>query len=173
VWLVAAEPGGSGGPRRVLAQVKNNLAPPQPSLAFEVAQGAEGVTGLNWVGPVALTADSLLARPRPGRPAQPRDAARAFLKEALAGGPLTSDELWERVEAEGLSVTTVQRAKKEVGIRNEWVMTDGRPVSYWLLGKQELPATVRPQTERDRWDIELRRALKSDPPSNPLDVDDP
>src|SRR5262249_20581869 len=35
-WLVAEESAGSA--RRVLAQQKNNLAPPQPSLAFEVAQ---------------------------------------------------------------------------------------------------------------------------------------
>ncbi len=173
-WLVAAEPDAaapSGPARRVLAQVKNNLAPPQPSLAFEVAKAEGGATELRWAGTVAFDADALLERRRPTA-VSPRDAARDFLKEVLAGGPLTSQALWKRVQDEGLSVSTVLRAKKVMGVRSRWVSVAGRVVSYWLLADQDLPAEVLPQTERDQREVDVARLLRTDQSHNPLDADD-
>jgi hypothetical protein len=166
-WLVADLPDAPGSARRVLAQVKNNLASPQPSLAFEVTAEDGGPARLLWSGPVPLGADVLLGRPRAA--AKPRDAARAFLEEVLADGPLTSQDLWQRVQAEGLASATVKRAKKLLGVRSQWVKVDGRAVSYWMLEGQNLPPEVKPQTEQDQLDIELDRILREDGPGNPLD----
>ncbi|HKI31853.1 MAG TPA: AAA family ATPase [Gemmataceae bacterium] len=178
-WLVAADPDAAADPsdpsppaRRVLASVKNNLAPPQPSLAFELGREEGAAMALTWVGPVAVTADALLARPRRVPATPPRDVARAFLKEVLAGGPLTSQDVWQRVREEGLSVSTVRRAKKELGVFSRWLKVDGGVVSYWLLPGQNLPAEVKPQTLQDAMDVELKRLLKTDLPHNPLDEDD-
>jgi hypothetical protein len=173
-WLLADEPNMAEAPgpaRRVLAQVKNNLAPPQPSLAFQVARADGGATALHWAGPVALSADTLLLRRLPAD-APRRDAACAFLQRVLAGGPLTSQDLWRRVRDEGLSVSTVRRAKKELELRSQWVKVNGSVVSYWLLPDQDLPAELQPQTEQDRMDVELGRLLKTHRPRNPLDEDD-
>jgi putative DNA primase/helicase len=173
-WLVAAEPDAADPPtpaRRVLAQVKNNLAPPQPSLAFEVARTDSGSTALHWAGPIAISANALLERRRQVV-VTPRDAARAFLERLLADGPLTSQEVWARVQGEGLSEMTVRRAKKELEVRSHWVKVDGRVLCYWLLFGQQLPAEVKPQSEQDRRDIDIARLLASRQPDNPLDADD-
>jgi hypothetical protein len=74
VWLVAEEAEGSC--RRVLAQVKDNLAGPQPSLAFEVVRPAAGAPTLTWHGPVAVTAQELQARPRRPDRASGREETR-------------------------------------------------------------------------------------------------
>src|SRR5262249_35665517 len=126
-WLVAEE--AEGSPRRVLAQVKNNLAAPQPSLAFEVAQPAGGPPTLTALGPVALTGDGLLARRHPRRPGpepQALEVALAFLAEVLAGGPRPVNDVWARAQPVGLSEITLRRAKRELGVRSVWVKEDGR-----------------------------------------------
>src|SRR5439155_15801283 len=48
-WLVAADP--EAPARRVMAQVKNNLAPPQPSLAYEVRAADGAPPAVAWLGP--------------------------------------------------------------------------------------------------------------------------
>jgi hypothetical protein len=168
-WLVADRPDAAGPARRVLAQVKNNLASPQPSLAFEMTAEEDGPVCLSWSGPVPLGADGLLGRQRPA--ARPRDAARAFLEEVLANGPLTSRDVWQSVQAEGLSDRTVSRAKKLLGVRSQWVKVDGRAVCYWMWRGQHLPPEVKPQTEQDRLDVEVDRLLRADETGTPLDDD--
>src|SRR5207248_6481150 len=81
-WLIAADPKVPG--RRVLAQEKNNLAPPQPSLAFEIVDAGGDLPSVSWLGTTDWRADALLAAAsaRPPRP-QPLDCAREFLAEAL------------------------------------------------------------------------------------------
>src|SRR5215831_7577883 len=56
-WLVARDPHAPA--QCVLAQVKNNLAPPQPSLAYCVQEQEHGPPLLAWLGPHPLTADQL------------------------------------------------------------------------------------------------------------------
>jgi hypothetical protein len=137
-WLVAEEAEGSD--RRVLAQVKNNLAGRQPSLAFEVSQPDGAAPTLRWLGPVAVTADELQARPRrPGREAEALASATAFLAEVLADGPLSVRDIWDRAQGHGLSRRTLGRAKDEMGVRLMLVREDGRTVGYWLLPQHEAP----------------------------------
>jgi hypothetical protein len=131
-WLVAERHEQPG--QRVLAQVKNNLVAPQPALAFEFVETKAGPTTLRWLGPVADTADDLLAsQKRRGQKPEKRNSAQSFLRELLAHGPMTSRAIWEIVKVEGFSVRTMQRAKRALRIETSWVMENGNMVSYWQL----------------------------------------
>jgi hypothetical protein len=172
-WLVAADPDAPGDPakpaRRVVAQLKNNLAVPQPSLAFEVRTAAGAPPTLTWLGPCPLTADDLLAR-RPGRPAAALEEAQGFLAAALADGPLTSDELWARAREQGVSERTLYRAREPLEVSIIRRFQDRRPVVYWLLPHQKLPADASGDLELDELDESLRRlTAECRARRNPLD----
>jgi hypothetical protein len=165
-WLIAPDPHTPG--RRVLAQVKNNLAAPQPSLAFEVRAPAPGAVAVDWLGECAWAADQLTAGP--GLPAGgelPR--ARAFLEAALQAGPRTTRELWVEALGHGLSRRTLFRAKSDLGIRSEEVAVGGKRHTYWLLADQHLPDTI-PAEDRfpdlEAWFARMRQQF---PPLTPLD----
>jgi hypothetical protein len=143
VWLVAPDPLAPG--RLVLAQQKNNLAPPQRSLAFQLVGPAGAEPTVSWLGPCDWTAQQLLAAAPPAAPLPPRDRAREFLESFLAGGPRTSREVWAAAQEQGLSERTLNRAKQEIPVRSVWVTTGGTRVSYWLLPSQQLPDTVPPE----------------------------
>jgi hypothetical protein len=170
-WLVARE--ADGPARRVLAQVKNNLAPPQPSLAFEVTQPEGGAPALNWLGPVEAVADDLVGGPRRRGP-EPvkRRSAIAFLTDVLAGGPLAVRAIWERALKEGLGSKTVRDAKRDLGIRTVMVVEDGRRVHYWLLPGQTMTGHGKAAEEMDEIDRQLRELSEMYPPRTPLERDD-
>jgi hypothetical protein len=162
-WLVAEEPGGSA--RRVLAQVKNNLAPPQPSLAFEIEQGPNGSAMLHWLGPVAASADVLLAQERLTRELAPCETASAFLSEVLADGPVAAREIWRRAEQEGISLRTLRRARQTLEVSSVRMRVDGRFGNYWSLPEHGPP----PEDDLDSLEEWLRPLRERYPPSTPLD----
>src|SRR5262249_12308455 len=124
----------------VLAQVKNNLAPPQPSLSFSLQPRADGGTDLCWLGESLLTADELLAARRQGLPSGiRRDAARDFLADFLRAGPRTSREIWLAALPLGLSKRTLFRARRELAVRVETIWEGIQKRNYWLLPHQQLP----------------------------------
>ncbi|HZV04387.1 MAG TPA: AAA family ATPase [Gemmataceae bacterium] len=142
-WLIARDP--EQPTHCVLAQVKNNLAPPQPSLAYQVEEDGSGDLSLTWLGPTDWTAGQLLAGvPRnPPRRLTPREATREFLNEFLREGPRTSRDIWNAALSLGLHERTIERAKQELAIRSVRVWADGQRLSYWLLPGQELPESVK------------------------------
>lgn len=167
-WLVARDP--EQPERRVLAQVKNNLAAPQPSLAFEVVAPEGRPPHIVWSGPCSWTADQLLAGSSARSPALfPRDCAREFLADLLQDGPQTSRTIWELAQKHGFSRRTLDRARDELKARSVRVMEEGKLVSYWLLEDQQLPAPAPPAEavpDLEEWLAPLRRQF---PPSTPLD----
>jgi hypothetical protein len=167
-WLVARDP--DDPLRCVLAQVKNNLAPPQASLAYTVAAADTATATITWLGPCAWTADQLLAAAASAPPAVPaRDRAREFLASVLEKGPRTSRELWALTQERRLSWRTVRRAKVELQIRSVRIWADGKRLSYWLLPGQELPTSVPAEAvppSLEEWLAPLREQF---PPSTPLD----
>jgi hypothetical protein len=163
-WLVARDP--HNPDRRVLAQVKNNLAPLQPSLTYTVHSQDLAAPTLSWLDPCPSTADELLAGARRPAPASPRDRARDFLASFLQDGPQTSRAIWDSAREQGLAERTLNRAKRELDIRSLRVCEDGKPISYWLLPGQQLPAPSDPEADLEAWLAPLRAQF---PPSTPLD----
>ena len=170
-WLVAEDPASPA--RRVLAQVKNNLGPPQPALAFEVAQPPGQAPTLSWLGAIPVTAEELVGATRRRGPAPvKRKAAVAFLTELLSGGSMKVRDIWERVLKEGRSPKTVRNARDDLGIQSRTVQEDGRNVTYWLLPGQRLPGEDKPEAEMDDWDRTLKEPSEQYPPKTPLEDDD-
>jgi hypothetical protein len=167
-WLVVRDPHVPA--RNVLAQVKNNLAAPQPSLAYSVQTRGDELPILSWLGPSPWTANQLLALagqkpPAPTRRARARDFLAAFLEDA----PRTSREIWNAACEQRLSKRTMTRAKRELEIRSIRVTVEGTPLSYWLLPGQELPPTVPADAappDLEPWFAPLRKQF---PPRTPLD----
>jgi hypothetical protein len=160
-WLIAEDPSVPG--RHVLAQVKNNLAPPQPSLAYEV-RSSEGVPPtVCWLGTSPWRADELLSAASHRSPVQPRERAYVFLASFLQDGPRTSREVWSAAQAEGLAERTLLRAKQDLSIRSQSVWHEKVQHSYWLLPGQTLPGD---ETDLEEWLGPLRKMY---PPLTPLD----
>ncbi len=166
-WLIARDP--LEPPRCVLAQVKNNLAPTQPSLAYVVIPQPTGPPQLSWLGTIPWTADQLLAGGKSTLPRTERDRACDFLTLFLADQPRTSREIWAAARERDLSDRTIERAKMELSIRSVRVYAEHQRCSYWLLPGQELPATVPAEDDPpdlEQWLAPLREKY---PPSTPLD----
>jgi hypothetical protein len=166
-WLIGRDPQEPG--RCVLAPVKNNFAPAQPSLAYSVLAQEGAPPTLSWVGPSPWTADQLLAAGTPGPTPGPRERACDFLADLLEEGPRTSRDIWASAQQAGVAERTLQRAKQALGVRSVRVWADGQRLSYWLLPGQQLPERVPPQAvppDLEAWLAPLRERF---PPSTPLD----
>jgi hypothetical protein len=152
----------------VLAQVRNSLGGPQPSLAYRITAADGVLPAVEWLGASPVSADELLGGSGRGE-GNPRDRTAAFLEQFLAGGPRTVHDVWQAAQKVGLSARTVQRAKPGVGIRCRRVRVDGRFVSYWLLSGQQLPADPAVADELGPWLAELERRF---PRRTPLDEEE-
>jgi hypothetical protein len=164
-WLIARDPREPG--QCVLAQVKNNLAASQPSLAYRVQLREDGPPLLTWLGPHTCTADQLLAGPNVRSSARPVHLAREFLRTFLAEGPRTAREIWPAAQDRGFTRRTMSRAKCREKIKTIWASVDGRPVSHWALPGQKLPAddTV---PDLEPWLAPLRELFPSPTPLDDL-----
>jgi hypothetical protein len=160
-WLVGADPTQPG--RRVLAQVKNSLGPPQPSLAFTLEGEPGTAPRLTWLGSSPLTADELAAG-SVGVRKRPHDIACDFLARFLGEGPRTSREIWEAARKQGLSERTLYRARKELEVEVQLVQEGATQLFYWLLPGQRLPTEA--EDDLEKWLAPLREKY---PPSTPLD----
>jgi hypothetical protein len=162
-WLAVRDP---NDPKRcVLAQVKNNLAAPQPSLVYEVQRRVDAPPTLAWHGTSELRADQLLAAAARIDPLGPRQRARDFLLEFLRDGPRLAREFWPVAQRHGLSKRTLWRARRDLDIRSHRLYMQGRQVSYWCLPGQ-VPPSDPTVPDLEPWLAPLREQF---PPSTPLD----
>jgi hypothetical protein len=165
-WLVARDP--QVPARCVLAQVKNNFAPPQPSLAYLVTPRESGPPALSWLGPTMWEADQLLAQAR--RAGSELERAKQFLTGFLAEGARTSRDIWQASRQYNLSEKTIRRAREDLGIRSLLVGVGPERLSYWLLDGQQKPTPPAsdddPPPDLEPWLAPLREQF---PPATPLD----
>jgi putative DNA primase/helicase len=126
VYLVGRDPGDRE--RVCVFNVKNNAGgPEQPPISFLI----EGVPFLDKTGQPGtagvLLPDHGTAFPEPmamlvgdsvgrGRPSSERDAAMEWLKGFLDGNEVTAAEVKQEAAEQGISETTLARAKKDLGI---------------------------------------------------------
>jgi hypothetical protein len=117
--------------KRVVACVKNNLAPIGKSRAFRlVAREGAKVAHVQWLDePCDLTANDLLTTRDP-RQAEASEEADEFLRDELAEGERPSAEVERHARALGISPRTLVRARKRLGIRSrkkgfgkEWLIS--------------------------------------------------
>lgn len=106
--------------RRVLACIKNNLAPHPVSRIFELYQpeGHEHPR-VRWLGESPLSADDLNAAAASSAPEE-RDAATErshWLQDVLASGPIDSREVLKLGRSAGHSDRSLQRTARALGVR--------------------------------------------------------
>ena len=166
-WLLASDPGAES--RRVLAQLKNNLGPAQPSLAFSMHFDAGAASPLEFLGVSELSADALLAA-RPGKPSSPeRSKASSFLADLLRKGPRTSRDIWRAALPLGLSKRTLFRARRDMNVRVESLQEGTRRTNYWLLPEQPSLAAEPADAGMRELERQLNELREQYPPSTPLD----
>ena len=115
--------------RRILAPVKSNLSAPPAALAYALAEGR-----LVWEpDPVSdVDVDALLAGP--GLDRQEHREADAWLREALAEGPMLSRDVEPAAEQAGIARRTLFRAKHRLHVVAERVGGYGQKGKwYWRL----------------------------------------
>ena len=124
--------------RRLFVEIKNNLGPLAPALAFRIDDH-----GLSWESaPVTGAADRLLAADLPGTRTERRERTDAgtFLQHLLAHGPVASRQVEADAKANGIAQRTLWRAKAELGIVTSRGKTmDGKDAWYWTLPAAEAP----------------------------------
>jgi len=134
--------------RRLLLQGKSNIAKESQGLAFTIEPDAEGLPAIRWESdPVDMTADEAIREEAAAASEEHRtalDDAVAWLKDALADGPLASEELFARAKADGFAHKTLERAKKQLCIR-PWRAGQGKEMAWFW----ELPAGACSPTEQD------------------------
>jgi hypothetical protein len=166
-WLVARNPDSPA--TCVLAQLKNNLAPPQPSLAYQMQLQADGPPTLSWLGESSLTADKLLGGRAAGPLPSARERARDFLLGFLEDGPRTTREIWQASQEQDISHRTLERAKAELQVRSCRILVDGLPVNYWLLQDQAVPFPGSSKDDPNSLEAWLAPLRAKYPPPTPLD----
>ena len=165
-WLFTDDPRDRS--RLLMAQIKNNLAGPQPTLAYRILRESSIPPRLDWLGPVSLTADQLLDHNRRPEQLLPRECARDFLAELFQSGPQPTSMVWDAAQAHGLKRRTLQFARQDLGIRSLRVWNGEKQVNWWLMPGQRLPDSIPPEHRPDDID-DLFVHLREKYPADPLD----
>jgi RecA-family ATPase len=117
VMLIAKDPQDEN--KRVLAMVKNNLAPFQPSISFHIVNDVANKAGrIEWLGESQLSADDLLQVPI-GEDKSALDEAKDFLKAELADGAKSAKAILANAKECGIASRTLDRAKAELKVKSK------------------------------------------------------
>ena len=108
---------------RAIVQNKNNLAPAGKSQSFSI----DPVNGFTWLGECDATVDEILGKPR--KPESQFAKARRFIETILSHRPVLAVEVMERAETEGISLSTLNRAKEALGA----ISAKRGEHWYWIL----------------------------------------
>src|SRR5262245_4625073 len=129
---------------KLFVKAKNNLAPDKKALRYGMGVkkvGHDAKLGVDIEAPfivwhpqhVEITANE--AMQAAGSHTAKREARETFLRERLAGAPAKYDELVEEAKQEGITLDTLRRAKKALGVRS--YKEHGRVDGGWFW---EMPA---------------------------------
>jgi AAA domain len=137
---------------KLFVKAKNNLAPDKKALRYGMGVktvGRDERLGVDIDAPfivwhpqhVELTANEAM-QAAAGQSGYAKREAREFLLERLRDGPVKADDIYEEAEhGEGISRRTLERAKKEMGIKSR--KAPGKFDGAWTW---ELPAEHRQYT---------------------------
>jgi AAA domain len=124
--------------RRVLACVKNNLAPMPEPIGYSVTRGDTYDTArIQWhQEPCNVTLAELLRPPvqdKPGPEPTARDTAADFLAAFLEDGEQLASNIESLAELQDISRATLYRAKKTLGVKSRTEITDEGKRVWWSL----------------------------------------
>jgi hypothetical protein len=125
--------------RSLLLAVKNNLGPKADGLGFRLVQGITPkniqASRVQWdAEPVNMNAnEALAASGAEGKKGMQRREAEEFLRAYLEAGPMPADKVKQAAEANGISGSTLRRARESLGIIIE--KTGYQGTSQWRLLK--------------------------------------
>ena len=115
--LVATDP--TDSERKIAGGLKSNLAAFPQSVVFRLVDDPEyGAVGIKWEALSELTANDLLSAGQGDRTHSERDAAEDLLEDLLSDGAVPVNEIKEAAKEEGISETTLQRAKLALGVES-------------------------------------------------------
>jgi hypothetical protein len=153
----------------LLAQLKNNLDAPQPSLGYSIRGHESGAGRIEWHGASPWRDDDLVVRL--GKRMRNKQRVHEFLLGMLKEGPRTVREIWAAADPLGLPPRALRDARKPLGIRT--IRIDPfkpEQQSWWLLPGQELPGELR-DCDAAVWEREMRELESRQPQQTPLDDD--
>jgi putative DNA primase/helicase len=111
-----------GSDSRLLARAKSNIGKDDGGFAYSLEQVEIGdgiaASRVKWGTAVEGSARELLADADNETDGEHQDAA-VWLRELLIGGPIDSNEVKRAADANGISWSTLRRAKKRIGAKSE------------------------------------------------------
>jgi putative DNA primase/helicase len=121
-FLVGSSPDAPA--QTALLHVKSNLGPLAPPLDYRIGEAGN----FHWTGLSNLTPEDLLA-PRPTGAGLPkRKFAAQWLRDCLQPGSQTQGSIEIAAERDGVCITTLRRAKFDIGVRSS---KDGKSGAWW------------------------------------------
>jgi hypothetical protein len=119
--------------RRILAANKHNLSRAAPSLAFRIGTASNGAARVLWGGTSTLTAGDILKEPADPEQKSALSEAKEFLLQELGDGPVAAEQVEKDARGAQISVRTLKRAKKALGVRSR----KQGDVWNWVLAKEK------------------------------------
>jgi putative DNA primase/helicase len=114
-----------------LLHVKSNLGPLAPPLDYRISEAGN----FHWTGLSNLTPEDLLASRPTGAGLPKRKFAAQWLRDYLQPGSQTQGSIEVAAERDGVCITTLRRAKFDIGVRSS---KDGKSGAWsWTLPPPE------------------------------------
>jgi putative DNA primase/helicase len=125
VLLVGADPDDKH--KRAVVQIKNNLAAFGEPMGYEIRDDS-----FYWTGATGLTAERILSNSSEQEEKTALEEAVGYLRESLTEGDRDAKEISSDARALGISLRTLERARRELGIKAlQNRSADQRRVSGW------------------------------------------
>lgn len=113
---------------KVLAQLKNNLAPKGKSITFKIENRT-----VRWISECSLTADDLLSCSLSGG-GYKRTVAENLIHLSLEDGMKTAKSIFDKAQEQGISIRTLKTVKSTMPVRS--LKKNG--IWYWEMNSQEV-----------------------------------
>ncbi|HLM96763.1 MAG TPA: AAA family ATPase [Acidimicrobiales bacterium] len=118
VWVLGIDPDDETECRRVMRVSKSNFKMPDDGLAFIIGDDERFDCGyVTGVTTSSVSAEALVAASVPGAEKTEREEARDLVRSILKAGAMETSELLKLTRAAGVSDRTVERARRDLGVR--------------------------------------------------------
>ena len=122
-WVISKDPDDMDYRRRVMVQIKNNLAADPGSVSFEMATQNllnQQSSHISWLQQIDMNADYALGNEVIDQDSKNTiDEAKDWILGALEDGSVLSGDLKKQASKDGLCWRTINTAKKQLGIKSK------------------------------------------------------